>query len=79
MGILPINARSPKCVQTSKYHWVLHCGKKTTSCGIASDAGKGWRGEPEQRNQSNHEVDEELVGSTAVQSLESAIHIIIYK
>jgi hypothetical protein len=39
MAILPIDAWNPKCIQTSKYHWI-HCRKKTHSRGIASDAGK---------------------------------------
>jgi hypothetical protein len=39
MAILPIDTWNPKCIQTSKYHWV-HCHKKTPSHGSASDAGK---------------------------------------
>jgi hypothetical protein len=33
MDILPMDTWNPKCIQTSKYHWV-HCRKKTPSRGI---------------------------------------------
>ena len=39
MAILPTDAWNPKCIRTSKRHWI-HCGKNVRSRGIASNAGK---------------------------------------